>query len=300
MEIIKLLNDFKIPYNETGKNISGGWIGVQCPFCNDTSDHLGYNVEDDYGFNCWKCGKHSITETISELTGLSYSQTKKLLKQYEGQDYKKQVKIKPKKKKHKFPSKTLDLQPIHEKYLQNRNFTPEYLEELWRIKGTRIISSLDGIDLKHRIIVPIHWDKQEVSWQSRDVTNQANIKYITCPQEREIIHHKDIVYKHPDYKGEIGIACEGVFDVWRFGKIAFCTFGINFTQRQIRVISLLYRKVYIAFDPEPQAQKQALILQKELQFRGVECKVLTLISDPADMKQSETDNIVKRIKNNQL
>lgn len=297
MDIIKLLKDYNIQYYEHGKNISGGWIGLQCPFCGDHSTHLGYNVSQDYGFSCWRCGYHSVVSTMSTLTGLSFRKMKQITKEYEGKSHKNVKRVEPRKKSLKFPSNTTGLKNIHKRYLKKRNFDPDYLEQNWDLRGTGFVSHLDNIDLKFRIIIPIYWNEKIISWQSRDVTNNANIRYITCPEEREIIHHKDIVYGKQEHWKDTGILVEGVTDVWRLGFNSFCTFGTQTKNSQIRLIASKFKHVVIIFDQEYSAQKRAKKIASELKFRGVSSEIIKLNNDPADLSQSEANKLINKIYN---
>jgi len=190
MNYIQFLQDYGIPYWTEGKNISAGWIGIRCPFCNDHSNHLGYNLDENY-FLCWRCGSHPVTDTISKLLGISAKETKRILTGYNTVTILPEVKIR--KKSFKYPSGIMSLQTNHKKYLENRNFDPEYLEKEWNLFGTGPLSKLDNINYKYRIIIPFIWDKKVVSFDSRDITGKQ-IRYLACPAERELIPHKNILY----------------------------------------------------------------------------------------------------------
>lgn len=295
MDIIKFFEDYEIPYWTKGKNISKGWVGINCVFCDDPSNHLGYNVEEDYGFQCWKCGKHFVDETIAELIGVNITQAKQIVKKYEGDSVPVDKKVTCNIKKHKMPTGAGSLTKPHKMYLNNRGFDPDYLEEVWKLLGTGPISRLDNTDMKLRIIAPIFWDGRQVSWQSRDITNKATIPYLACPEEREIVHHKNIVYGLQEYWTDTGIGVEGIFDAWRVGTNAVATFGIGFTNRQVRIIARNFKRFFTMFDPEEKAQEKAKQLGKELEFRGVEWHNITLENDPGDTDQEEMNYIVKQI-----
>ena len=93
-----------------------------------------------------------------------------------------------------------------------------------------------------------------VSFVSRDITGRHNLRYITCPTKYEIIEHKHILFGHPDtFKQDTCIVVEGVFDVFRFGVGAVATFGIKYTQEQLKLLSTMFSKVYVMYDDDPQA-----------------------------------------------
>ena len=80
MNIIEYLQDeVGIKVSIDGKNVSTGWIGVQCPFCNDETNHLGIRI-NDLRCSCWKCGNHSFISYITELIDCSHSKAKQLYK----------------------------------------------------------------------------------------------------------------------------------------------------------------------------------------------------------------------------
>ena len=89
---------------------------------------------------------------------------------------------------------------------------------------------------------------------------------------------------------------EGITDVWRLGKLAFATFGIEYTRQQVRLISSLYKRVGIAYDFEIQAQRQAKELMADLKFRGVDCFLIPIEDDPGSMKQEQVNQLLKQIK----
>ncbi|MFW6275033.1 MAG: hypothetical protein ACOC2M_00200 [bacterium] len=297
MKIHELYMDYGIYVATPGdKHFREGWVNTPCPFCTgNPGNHLGFNIESNY-FYCWRCGGKGITRAISELTHTSYTETKKIIERYGGEQdiYIPSRKQKVNLKEFAFPSLTDQLTNKHIKYLKKRNFDFEYLIQEWEILGTGPLSKLDAIDYKHRIIIPIYWGNEIVSFQGRDITDRNPPKYKACPQAREIIEHQSIIYKHPDYKSNFGFCVEGVFDVWRLGRLAFATFGIDFTQSQVNKISELYEKVIIWFDPERQAQRQARKLQKELIARDVETYIHKSFNDPGDTDAEDINNVIQK------
>jgi len=297
MSIIRLLQDHGIDTIEEGnKHCSPGWINVHCPFCTGTQDyHLGYNLSGSY-FHCWRCGGKQLIPTIAQLIGISYNEASSIIEEYgtgipHQKTKEKQTNIRP----FKFPIPNIPITNKHRKYLIQRKFNPEKLQQDWGIFGTPVISFLDGINFKNRIIAPIYWNGKIVSFQSRDITGRSKLKYITCPKAREIVHHKHILYgKQEAWKDSI-ICVEGIFDVWRLGKNAVSTFGIEFTRQQIRILVQNFKTVYIIFDEEKQAQEKAKKLQAELQFRGIDTERIFICGDPADMRQEEADKLVKKL-----
>lgn len=302
MQIVQLYQDYGIDYVTEGhKHCRPGWINTPCPFCTGNPGyHLGYNEDDNY-YYCWRCGWHPVTPTIAKLLNTPIREVPTILTHYNLVIVSKKTGpiVKPRVKAHRMPSGTGPIDKIHRTYLEKRKYDPDEIERTWNIVGTGPVSLLDGIDYKFRIIAPVVWNDQQVSFQARDITNKDPNRYRACPKDRELIHHKHIVYGRPDMWGTAGICCEGITDVWRLGTNAFCTFGIKYTPRQVRVIAQTFKRVFIMFDQELQAQKEAAKLEAELKFRGVEA-LRTVItdsdfSDPGSMTQNDADWLVKQL-----
>ena len=303
MDIIQFLKDYEIDYTEgPDKNVKAGWIGMNCPFCPDPSNHLGYNVDDDKGFRCWRCGWHKRDETIAELAGTGIQHARAILQKYEGKSDLATSQEKGRQKKpFRLPSFTGPFLPAHKKYLESRNFDPDRLQQEWNLKGTGPISSLDGIDYRLRILAPIYWMGQMVSFQGRDITGKSKTRYKACPVEYEIVEHQKILYTHPNRKpGGTGFIVEGFTDAWRIGINAAATFGIEYTWSQVKQICRMFERVFVLYDEGEQAQQQAENLVKDIRFRNIPAVNIPVKDDPASMSQEEADYLVKQLKNRRL
>jgi hypothetical protein len=300
LNLIQLFKDYGVEYRTEGKNCKPGWVNVRCCFCEDHSNHLGGSLETG-AFNCWKCGAHGTVKTLSRLLRINEKDVYDVMKKYGGgagfkpvvKDNNAKINLKP----FKFPSGTEPMKKRHKRYLKKRGFSPKVIETFWGVMGTGMLSRLDKINYKHRLIAPIVWDGKVVSFQGRDVTGHAGLRYMACPKEREIIHHKDILYMNEMKITRTGICVEGITDVWRFGTDAFSTFGIEFTKRQVRVMANKFDNIIIVFDKGKQEQKQAKKLMNELRYRGVVIENVPLedSDDPASMTQEYADEFVKNL-----
>ena len=294
MNILQLYQDYGIPFWTEGKNVGSGWINVACPFCQDTSNHLGFNLKQEY-FRCWRCGWHATLPTISKLLSMDVISAGRIVGKYGGRA---RLRISPDilvPKPHVLPSGTDRMLSHHRAYLIKRKFDPEYLEKEWGLLGTGPVSALDSISYKHRIIAPIHWDNQRVSFQARDITGKHPLRYIACPRVRELLHHKHIVYGQQTKWGDVGVCVEGITDVWRLGPLSFATFGIEYTVYQVQQIVAHFDHVVILFDDEPQAQTQAERLAAELRINNVRVRTTTVQGDPGSLDQTEANNLIKSL-----
>lgn len=301
MDIIRFYEDYHIDYKTEGHHhCRPGWVNIECPFCaGNPGYHLGFPLDGNI-FVCWRCGTHSKIETISELANVSNKQAFNIIKQYTGKDYT-ISNIKPlvnlNKKRFLFPNNTKPLIGVHKKYLRNRGFDPDFIQNHWEVLGTGPLSIMDKIDYKWRLVIPITWQGRVVSFQTRDITKRHPVKYISCPKNREIVPHKHILYGN-EKNWEIfrvGICVEGVTDVWKLGDFAFALFGIKYTKEQMRLIAKKFDKVCILFDDDPQAQKQAQILKAQLELRGLDIFIQKIDNDPGSLSPAQATKLIKSI-----
>lgn len=302
MDIISLYNDYNVQYRTEGhKHCRPGWVNVPCPYCTGNFGyHLGFEIEKNH-FVCWRCGSHPLIKTLAILTNLSEPKVKDVLREYDLYIKSKDAKVTIRRKAFKFPSNVSDLSENHKIYLHKRNFDADKLATIWGLKGTGVLSTLDNINYKHRIILPYEWDGKIVSFDSRDITDKAINKYMACPLERELIPHKEILYGKQSKWKETGVCVEGPTDVWRMGELSFAVSGIKFTPKQVRVIAKYFKRVFILFDgasetsKEMQAQTKAKELRAELLMRNVSAELIKIEGDPGDLKQTEADYIIKSL-----
>jgi len=291
---IKFCIDYNIPYRTEGKNCAPGWTQVRCPFCigGDQGFHGGINTGTDEGYtNCWKCGYHSLVDTIRELVYTNYSETVEIIRVYSNKNQEKIKRPKTKVETLKFPVGTTDLQESHKKYLRKRNFNPDKLERIFGLKGTGHLG-----DYKFRIIAPIYLENNLISYQGRDITGKALLRYKACSKENEVIYHKHSLYGIDLITNGCALIVEGVTDVWRLGTGAICPFGIEYTKEQVLLIARKCKTVFILFDNEEGAQEKAQKLAWELSCLGVSAFVVTGIStDPGALSEKEAESIIKEL-----
>ena len=305
MNILQLYQDYNVPYPVEGeRHYRSGWINTRCPFCTGGHEgyHLGFELSSPHFF-CWRCGWHPVDETISALLNISKTEAKSVLRNYQGEGL---IQIFDKTQKSAtelhFPTNTCTIGQPHRKYLLKRGFDPDEITQVFKIQGTGPVSRLKvngkSLNYKHRIIIPYHWGNrnQAVSFDSRDISNKHPSKYLACPSELEVIPHKDILYGMPMFWGDTGICVEGCTDVWRLGVKTCAVSGIQYTVSQVRWLKRLFKKVYVVFDDEPQAQEQAQNLVNDLRFRGLKSERIVINgSDPGDMRQDDADYLVKQL-----
>jgi len=300
MDIEGLLRACNIDYVSYGQHhhVTEGWVNIHCPFCSGSRNyHLGINLEKGNCY-CWRCGSHKLSEVLQEVLKISYKEANRLITKYRAggpriaqEEANRKVKIKPL----RLPPNIVPLQKNHRYYLIKRKFDPDVIAQLWGVQGIGPASILDGIDFSNRLFIPVYWDGELVSFQARAISNKEP-KYLFCPKDRQLVNPKDIIYGNPDgWADGVGICVEGVTDVWRLGKKAFATFGIDYRRPQIRCMAKIFKKVFVMFDGgEVQAQKKAKRLVDELSALGVDAyQVVLKEGDPGELSQEEANRLVK-------
>jgi DNA primase len=182
-----------------------------------------------------------------------------------------------------------DLKPIHKKYLKKRGFDPGYLEDRYHIRGT-----VSG-DYKYRIIIPIYNRAGRlISYQGRTVIDSP-VKYKGARLDESVSHYKHALYNINNCEGSGILVVEGVFDVWRLGDGAVCTFGTSVPDQQVKEMAV-FDRIFLLFDPEPAAQKKARKIALKLASLKKEVEMINLSSgDPADMSFSEAVRMKKEL-----
>lgn len=292
-------------------HVSHGWIGIHCPFCAGKQNyHMGFHIKQEF-FNCWKCGPHSLRDTLERLTGERFND---LWGKYgEGRSTPtsgRKAKRHQKDKELVLPSGfTTSLRFDHRRYLERRNFDVDMLIREWGIRSTTPMAALRDGDIhsnfSNRIFIPMHWNGVLATFQARTLKPRSSKgpgditipKYKACPAHMEGRSIRRILYRHPETVSDYGICVEGVTDVWRMGHQAFALLGIGFSEVQIALIAELYKRIILLLDPDPQAQERATKMKVALQAFGVKVDMRELPDgkDPAELTRQETSFLVRAL-----
>ncbi len=283
-----LLTEVGIEYATHGKNIgAGGWLGVTCPKCGDTSNHAAV-TPDGGGWTCWSCGgKGSITKLIQVLSKGNYTAIQKIVRQYSDKFYHGSHDT----EMQKVPDITLPgdamLSSGTKAYLRNRGFQPTYLQQNYGI--------VDGGptgEYKFRVVVPVYMHQTLVSFVARDVTGRQELRYKNLPAIQSKIPTKQLIYNWDNIHKRAFIV-EGIFDSWAMGLESCAVLGTTITTAQIRLLKTL-EEGYILFDRGAKAQARAENLASVLSFCGVHVEILDLpegVSDPAELSKQQIQQI---------
>lgn len=294
MDVVRFLRDHNVEHAFR----RDGWVQIHCPFCEGSRDfHLGIRLDGDGG-HCWRCRGKSSLSIIQRLLNCSWSEAGKLLNEYSGES-RPVIKLREEKspwlpgRKHcSLPEGTAPMTARHKKYLEDRRFDAELLEKVYGLQGTGHLGKY-----AFRIVIPIIYRRKMVSWQTRDITGKAGLKYITCVQQKEIIHHKHVLYGMDLVKGKSCAIVEGVTDAWRLGPGTLATFGTGFKAEQAQLIAKNFNRAFLIFDAEEAAQQTADEMAWRLSHQGVEVRLIELETgmDPGDMEQDGANALMREI-----
>lgn len=288
--------DNSIPTWTEGKNVRPGWLHIQCPMCDDGSNHGGFSKWGQY--KCWRCGSHSPKWVVKTLLRIPISEAEKLLDEYDnGLSYTPDEAIVREYRQTPLILPGSDLNPIQEAYIRGRGFDPRHIQRTYGILGTDHTGFWEGdTDFRWRIIIPIYDHKGHlINFQGRDYTDEQELRYKGCPIERSLLHHKETLYgEHLCMDRKRVVVVEGVMDMWRMGQGFVCTFGTSMTKAQVARLSQ-WDEIYFLFDPEAEAQARAKEAGTELAALGKKVEIISADfgegRDPADLSEQEAQEV---------
>jgi len=151
---------------------SVNYVNIQCPHCDDEEFRMGYNELCGFFF-CFRCQWHSEADTLHKLFGGNKTTVYSILNEYKTTG----TRLIPKHMTKmndmcELPEGCGDLKKPHHVYLIDRGFNPYKLMEQWGLKGTIYMG-----DYAARIIAPITFNGVLCSYQGRDITGTAKLRY---------------------------------------------------------------------------------------------------------------------------
>lgn len=298
MDIINFLKDNKVQYWTSGKNISSGYIGIRCLFCDDRSNHLGIRLSD-LRATCWKCGSHTIASIIQKITKHSYYDSKAIADSLDRHKALEQKVITA--EKLIFPPYfASEPAVVHRKYLESRGFNTRQLTEDYKLRYCYQLSKYC-----YRIIIPIFLGGKLVSFTSRDITGTARAKYIAASAKEAIIDPANLIFNLDSVeKNKDAFLVEGPFDVFKIGDSTFCFLGIKANDFRIRQIALAnIRKLNIFFDNDEAGKNAAKYIASTLAPLVQEVNIIRFTSknsslDPARATPLEISQLKTYLKFN--
>ena len=301
MELKEFLEDFDIEYWESGKNVTYGWINIQCPFCDDDSNHLGIRLSD-LTCHCWKCGRKRLISIIKEVTDLTYKEAKEIFKRIEASDAPR--KIEPEENFALIDTETFVKMPdeaskvfpkLHRMYLKKRRFNYKQLIRKYKIKAVYNFGKY-----AFRIIIPIYKNGTLISFTSRDVTDYGEPKYLHASEAECAVRPKDLIYGLDEIPvGGDAILVEGVFDKWRLGKSAICSFGTQLSGKQyVELAQKEINNLFMFFDQDRGGQKAVKASSKHIAPLARNVEVIRIKGhdgDPDNLTKEQADLLMRSL-----
>lgn len=335
---MEFLDAYRIDYVDSGKNVSKGEINIKCPFCNyeDPSEHMALSLEVGKPFwHCWREDSHkgrSPYRLIKKVLNCSHTQVLEILgkdiidiSEFEEilNDFDKFFASEEGFEPYKEDLKMLsDFRPIQNKgatklfwnYLTNtRGFPRKDVDTIIRRYGLHC--AISGY-WHNRLIIPIKFNNQLVSWSARTLSNDPNgVRYLSLTDNPEFeeehgyrakISIKDTIFnfdKVSNIGGKILFIVEGPLDVINldyYGQKLDCRavglYNMIATTRQKVLLQTLrsnFDDFVILLDKGEDLA--SFSLQSELSFlpRVTSTDILNdyEASDPAELTKTEIEEI---------
>ena len=268
-----------------------------CPFCDDTSNHLGINL-DSKGLSCWRCPvEGTAIKLIMKLERKSYTDVLPLLKRFAS------IKTSISRKEQNTALSAsencgnmidfeLDLSYAlysnHKEYLADRGFDPDYLEKKYGLRSAGPVG-----ELANRIIIPYKHYGYTVTLQGMWPSRDGTLPYKSLPDP---IDTKRFLY-NLDTVSDTALVVEGATDVWNIGDGAVGSSGSKVTKAQLKYL-LHLKRVFFLFDADEDAQRRARKSALYLSSQGhpPETHIFTLSEgDPAELSTNDVKSLRKEI-----
>lgn len=295
IDMREVLDHIGVPFSESGKNVSQGWVGVQCPFpgCGDHSNHLGICLTSPV-VSCYNCGGKGNYLTYLGVELGNFGQAIEILQKFtprelriykvEGNEYNvTQVDL---------PEEaTKEILPWHAEYIISRGFDPEELTLMYDL----YYCGPTG-DWANRIIAPIYKRNRLITFTSIDIEEDSGLRYKHLAKEKSIIHCKNYLYGLEQATGRNIIVVEGYFDKLRIGPGCVCTFGTIITSYQKRLLAN-YSKSIILFDGDDPGWKSGKKLANDMSsHQEVELITLEEGMDPDKLPDEDITELQRMVK----
>jgi len=289
------------------KNVGSGWIALQCPFCDDPSNHLGIRLEDKK-VSCWRCGGHLLLELLEKLEGgISRREAWKIVHYFKDPlSVKSPFPEQSTARKFSIPKNFLTLgeHPNRSQiidYLNSRGFHQAWLRSQERRRDFAIYgpNPFHLGDYKFRFMIPIYQGNRLVNFVGRDISSKSPIPYKPFPNQEALLPIKQTLYGIDNIKdGDSIVIVEGILDCWKLGKGSVATHGIGWSKSQLLLLHQKRpKKIFILFDSEPEAQKAAERFAAHIWFAETEVNSLNSHPDPGSLTLDQGRELMKLLQN---
>lgn len=263
MDLTELLEDEGIEYWTSGKNVARNCVNIQCPYCDDNSNHLGINYIN-LRVSCWRCGRHNITRLLTDLFDYPYPRAKQIVQSL-GADSTPPLNVETSSVPPRggnstvlMPQEsTIHFPKIHTEYLRSRGFPPRRTIRKYKLRAVYNLG-----EYKFRVVIPVYMRRRLVSFTARDITGQQDPPYKMASEYESIVARNQLVYNIDSIPiGGDAMLVEGPMDVMKLGDGAVCFFGVKHNIGQIvQLKRKKIRNLFIIFDNDGPGRNAAKLI----------------------------------------
>ncbi len=316
-DVKSFLQNYAIDYKERGKNIARNHVAIDCPFCTELSRSPHLNIRNNgISYICWKCrarGKNifSLLKKLlpEEFGKLNPFEISEILSEYPyTEDENEEVLSSSSSniRKRKFKKIWDSFLPINKNsvfysYLRSRGITKKLDDIRCAIKGK----------YRNRVIFALKNAEGEiVSFVSRSIDNNAEIRYLNCSKQFSILPASCCIYGLYDIlqleKLKYLVITEGIFDakkliINKVPAVAILKKSISFEQREL-LFDTLDRNlpIFILLDSDTtRDERKELKMSLSVYFRTVKVIHLSGAKD-ANMLSKLQIRILKKLLDTQV
>lgn len=257
-DVEKFLSDVGVEYRKSGKNVPKDAINIKCIYCGETRFHLVLHKKKSY-CNCWVCKIYKSTvEVVKDLLRCSWTEAREIVfgKQRVGvfsygvDEYETQERARVEKcvlPQFTYSITKLKSDPVQvsaRRYLMGR-YVRKY--DIWLEYDLHYGAAGEQA---YRIVFPMYFGGQLVTYTGRDFTGRANLRYKTCSFENSVLLTTEILYGIDSFAGKTAILVEGPFDkvVMRDHSVLAISTDKLSTQQKNQLNSLELEQLIIVLD----------------------------------------------------
>lgn len=324
--ILTFFKNYNIEFHDHGKGVAKDHVSINCPFEDDTEFHMGVWLKNGW-YGCWHDpkahGGKDFVKLVAKLLDCRYDAAREALglqPVYNGDDDLmlaiNKMWAEPEMAKTLDGGITLKFNseffPIKKGFNHHERFI-KYFED-------RGFNEVEKLIFKHklryayygnyawRIIVPYFYKRKLVSWTSRSILKNEEVRYKDLSVDQSIRHVKKCLYNFDDLQtkgGKVLFICEGFFDClkldWYFpkGYRATCLGTVSVRDEQMELIYDLHKRferIYICFDRE--FELHALSVVQDLQMLSNIHMFTDLphpAKDPGELTFTQIREIAKKV-----
>lgn len=267
-ELLRLLEQYRVHYVTTGKNVARGHINVKCPWCGDEdpSEHMGIQLSTMH-WGCWRDSEHRGkalhrliakllripnakakelvygTKNVAEATDLDAIASGEMFATKDSEEPSKCIVC-------KFPEEARVLSP----HSRSGERFHDYLRTNYKVETPQDFAVEFGLRYavsgryRNRIIIPSEVNGKLVGWTARSIYRDAELRYMESSPEFDQVssRFKDHLFNY-DYarsaiKGRsmVMVVTEGPMDALKLsyygygeGVVGVCGNGVALTDSQM-------------------------------------------------------------------